>query len=156
MINRYIYKTPALFKVYGAKYHKTSILIYGFMIVGFNSMYIILNNLVSETKVQTDKPDYIIYFFVFLYNILLLLFIIKSFVFYFISKTESIYKQNDFNKTEKYINEILSEVNCNSCSKSDENITASFRKNRDLEIFCETCNNIVFEMTDNPSKKNMN
>jgi hypothetical protein len=147
MINRYIYKTPALFKVYGSKYHKTSIFIYVFMIVGFNSMYFILNKWVSETKVQTDKPDYIIYFFLFLYNILLLLFIIKSFVFYFISKAEGIYKQNDSNKTEKYINEILSEVNCNFCCKSDENLTASFRKNGDLEVFCQTCNNIVFEMT---------
>jgi len=118
------------------------------MIVGFNLMYIILNNWVSGTKVQTEKPDYIIYFFVFLYNIVLLLFIIKSFVFYFISKAEGIDKQNDSNKTEQYINEILGEVNCNFCSKSDENLTASFRKNGDLEVFCQTCNNIVFEMTE--------
>lgn len=118
------------------------------MIVGFNSMYFILNKWVSETKVQTDKPDYIIYFFLFLYNILLLLFIIKSFVFYFISKAEGIYKQNDSNLTEKYIKEILSEVNCNFCNKSEENLKASFRKNGDLEVFCQTCNNIVFEMTE--------
>ncbi|WP_419871002.1 hypothetical protein [Chryseobacterium sp. CT-SW4] len=151
MINRNIYKASVLFisnKEDGSKYHKTSILIYVFMIVGFNSMYIVLNNWASETKIQTHNPDYIIYFFVFLYNIVLLLFIIKSFIFYFIAKAEGIYKRNDCKKTEKYINEILSEINCNLCGKSDQNLTAFFRKNGDLEVFCKTCNNTVFEMTE--------
>ena len=147
MINRYAFTDslkPVNVKLYRSKYHKTSIIIYAFMILGFNLMYIFLTNWIGKVNAEAHRPDYLIYSFVYIYNIVLFSFLIKSFVYYRMSRSNIIFKQSA-----KDIQEVLSQINCENCSQTKQDLFVLFRKNGDLEICCETCKNVVLEITEN-------
>lgn len=149
MINRYAFTDslkPVNVKLYRSKYYKTSIIIYAFMILGFNLMYIFLTNWIGKVNAEAQRPDYLIYSFVYIYNIVLFSFLIKSFVYYRMSRSKILFEQSE---NEKHIKEILSQITCENCSQTKQFLFVLFRKNGDLEICCETCKTVVLEITGN-------
>lgn len=54
-----------------------------------------------------------------------------------------------FEQSEKDLQEVLSQINCENCSQTKQDLFVLFRKNGDLEICCETCKNVVLEITEN-------
>ncbi|MCT2410035.1 hypothetical protein NZD88_20965 [Chryseobacterium antibioticum] len=135
--------------VIGSSYQRTSILIYSIMFVIFNLMYLFLNNwTIPQEHIDFDQPKFIAQVFVILYNLVILFYIIRSLIFYKKAKEEERKKSlpDYFNNT-KYFNEILAAVDCRNCNQNKEKLSIGFRKNGDLEVFCDTCKSVIFEMT---------